>query len=171
MPEWRHWPILDQLHATVTLSPIGQPTEAEFGTPAEPARDRGKADFECTTWPRLRADMIDQYDLAARPYDTREFVESGFGLRHRRDDELCHDHIKRPVWQRHALGIHHSQRLDIGQFVFDHALVRFAQHGFGQIDTNQAVSAGIFRKRNAGADTDFEDAAAGRSTGLIGRFN
>ena len=72
MPEWRHGPVLDQSHATVTLGPIGQPSEAEFGPPAESARYRRKADFECTTRPRLRADMIDQYNLTAWPYDTRE---------------------------------------------------------------------------------------------------
>ena len=171
MPEWWHGPVLDQSHATVTLGPIGQPSEAEFGPPAESARYWRKADFECTTRPRLCADMIDQYDLTAWPYDTREFVERGFGLRHRRDDELCHDDIKGPIRQCHPLGIHHRQRFDIGQFVFRYAFVRFTQHGFGQINANQPVFASIFRKRNTGAHTDFEDAPAGRPTGLLSRFD
>ena len=171
MSERWHWPVLNQPHATVALSPIRQPTETKFGPPAEPARDRRKADFKSTTRPRLSADVIDQHDLPTRPNDARELVERCFGLRHCRDDELCHDDVEGPIRQRHALGIHYCQRLDIGQSLLGYAFVRSAQHRFRQIDTNEPVSARVFRKRNAGAHTDLEDAPAGRPAGLLGGFD
>src|SRR5262245_16882236 len=113
MAKWRHWPVFDEPYAAVTHGPGGKPAEAKFGPPAESSRDWGEAKLKHATRTVLGANMIDEHDLAAGPGHTNEFVERGLRLRHRRDNELGYHHIEGPIRQRHALGIHHCQCLDI----------------------------------------------------------
>ena len=61
------------------------------------------------------------------------------------------------------LRVHHGERLDIGEPVLAHALLRLAQHRLGIVDADDAVGARIVGQRDAGADADFEDAPADRA--------
>ena len=156
-------------HTAVALGPVAQAAEAEFRPPAEPARNRRKADLERAARALLCADVIDQDDFAARADHARKFVERRFRIGHRGYDELRHHHIEGLVGQRHAFGIHHRQCFDICEVLLGNALMRLAQHRLRQIDAYQPVLARIIGQRNPGADADFEDAAAGRAAGLLGR--
>ena len=131
MAKRRHRPVLDKSYGTMARSPIGKPAEAEFGPPAELARNRSKAKLKYATRARLRAYVVDEHDLAARADHSCKFIEGGFGFRHRGNHELSHDDIEGAIRQRHPRGIHHRQRLDIAEPVFGDTLVRFAQHRFG----------------------------------------
>ena len=117
----------------------------------------------------FRADMIDQHDLAARLEHARKLVERRFRVGHRGDDILRHHDVEGVVGQRHAGGVHHRDRFDVGQFLFDHALMRLAQHGLGDIDADDAIDARVAGQRNAGADADFQNAPAGGAAELLRR--
>ena len=58
------------------------------------------------------------------------------------------------------LRVHDGEPVDIGEPVLGHALLGLAQHRRREIDADEPVAPGIFGQRQAGADTDFEDAAA-----------
>src|SRR5262249_30261840 len=58
------------------------------------------------------------------------------------------------------LGVHDPKSLDVGEAELDDALLRFAQHGLGDVAAEEAVGARMVRERYAGADPHLEDAAA-----------
>ena len=62
------------------------------------------------------------------------------------------------------LGVHHRQRLDVGQAVLDDAVLRAAQHRRRDVDADQAVFPPVAQQRNAGADADLENAPASGPT-------
>src|SRR5262245_13590203 len=171
MAEWLHRPVLDQPYSAMTSSPLGQPAKTEFRTPAEFSGYRRETDFECATRSALRADVIDEHDLAAGPDHAHEFIERGFGLWHGGNDKLCHHDVERAIGQSHPLGIHHRQRFDMTKSVLDDTLKRLAQHRFGQIDSDQPVVPRVVRERNAGADAHFEYASAARPACVLGRHD
>src|SRR5262249_9543038 len=124
MPQWRHWPVLDQPHSAMTLSPVGQPPKPEFRTPAEFPGYRRETNFKRSPRLALRADMIEENDLAAGPDHAHEFIERGFGFWYGGDDKLRHHNVKRAIGQSHPLGIHPCQCFDIAESVIDDALMR-----------------------------------------------
>src|SRR5215468_7266059 len=65
MSERWHRPPLDQRNTGRALGPLGEPPPRKFRTPAEPPRDRREPLLERAAQSLLRADMIDQDDLAA----------------------------------------------------------------------------------------------------------
>ncbi len=168
MPERLHRAALDHAHAAVALRPVGQALHRKLRPPAELARDRREAELEQPARAAFGAEVVDQDDLAAGPGDAHELVERRFRVRHRGDDELRHHDVERAVRQREMLGVHHRQDIDMGELVFGDALDRLAQHRLAQVDADDAVVARVVGQRDAGADADFEDAAAGRAAGLFG---
>src|SRR3954464_1877752 len=94
MPERGHRAALDQPHATVLRAPLLEPLPGELRPPAKPPRDRREAALEQPAKAGLRAQVIDQDDLAARPHHARELVERPLRIRHRRDDVLRYDHVE-----------------------------------------------------------------------------
>src|SRR5512137_902634 len=110
----------------MACSPVSEPAEAEFGPPAKPPSDRSEAKLKHATWACLRADMIDEHDLAAGPDYPCEFVKGGFRFGHRSNDELSDDDVEGPIRQRHPFGIHNRQCLDVAEPALSDALVRLA---------------------------------------------
>src|SRR5262249_28477427 len=80
MAERRHRPMLDEPHAAVARGPLSKPAEAKFGPPTESSRDRSEAQLKYATRAVLRADMVDEHDLATRPGDANEFAQRGLGF-------------------------------------------------------------------------------------------
>ena len=66
----------------------------------------------------------------------------------------------RPDLHGEMLGVHHRQRLDVGQPMLDDAVLRAAQHRRRDVDADQAIFPVVALQRDAGADADFEDAPA-----------
>jgi len=58
------------------------------------------------------------------------------------------------------LRVHHRQRLDMGEPMHEHPLVRLAQHRLAVVDTHDPLRGRIIGQRNTGADADVEDAPA-----------
>src|SRR5262249_22861728 len=123
MAERRHRPMLDQPPPAMTPSPLGKAAKTKFRPPAESSRDRRKTDLEDPTRARLRADVVDEHNLAARPGHAREFIERGFRFWHGSDDKLRDHNVKGAIGQSHPLGIHDRQRLDVTEPVFGDALM------------------------------------------------
>jgi len=151
-----HRPALDEVNARCAVVPGGEPAPRELRTPAEPARQRRKRQFEHFAWPALRADVIDQDDLATWLHDARELVERRLRVRHRRDDELRHDDVEEIIRKCQMLGIHHGQCLDIGQAVLGHTFLRLAQHWRRDIDPDQAVGPRVVGECDTGSDADLQ---------------
>ena len=140
MAKRRHRPVLQESRAAVTSGPIGQPAETEFGPPTKSPCDRSEAKFKHAARAVLGADMVDEHNLTTRPDHANEFVECGFGLWHRCNDKLGHHDIEGSVWQRHPLGVHHGQSLDVAEPKLDDALMRPAHErvvelGLGNVET------------------------------------
>ncbi len=57
-------------------------------------------------------------------------------------------------------GVHDRERLDIVEAKLGHALLRLAQHRFGNIDAVKPARRGIVRQRNAGSDAHFKNPPA-----------
>src|ERR1019366_3653143 len=130
-----------------------------------PARQRREPMLEIALQARLGAQVIDQDDLAAGLGDTNEFIERRLGIRHRRDDELRHHHVEETIRETEALRIHYGERIDVGELVPSHALLRLAQHGLAIVHADDAIARRIVGERDAGADPDIEDAPAGPLSG------
>ena len=90
--------------------------------------------------------MIDQNDLAAGTEHPRKFVERAFRIGNGGNHILRDHHIEHSIGQRQMRGIHHRQRIDIGEVLLAHPLLRLAQHRRGDVDPNQPVAAGIVRQ-------------------------
>ncbi len=89
---------------------------------------------------------------------------SGFGTA--RQHVLRHHHVERIVGEFELLGIHHREALDILQAVLGDALLGLLQHRFRNVGAEDADVLAIERQRDAGADADFEHAAADLVGGL-----
>ena len=94
MAKRRHRSVFDNPHTPMAACPAGEARKAEFRPPAELARKRGKANLEHATRAGLRPDVIDEHDLAARPYYARELIERSLGIGHCRNDKLRHHHVE-----------------------------------------------------------------------------
>src|SRR5262245_28741575 len=160
MAERRHGAAFDQLDGADLIGPLPVALPGEFGPPAELARRRCDAMFDGPPQSRLRADAAEDDDLTARFEDPGEFIKRSFGVRHRRHDILRYDDVKRIIGKFETLGVHDFEAFDMTEPQHAYAFTRLVEHGFGNIDTDDAVGARIVRQGDAGADADFENAAA-----------
>ena len=102
---------------------------------------------------------LEQDDLAARLEDARELVERGFRIGHGGDDILRDHHVEGIVREIQPLGVHHLERLDMvhaGSVTRSRAFSSIAP----EMSTPTIRLPCVVRQRDAGADADFEDAAA-----------
>ena len=106
MSEGRHGAPLDQLHPIRLSRPLGVAFEGKLRAPAQFARCRRKPPLQRTPQPRFGPDAADQDDLSARLQDAGEFVERGFGVRHRGDDVLRNDDVERRIGKIEVLRVH-----------------------------------------------------------------
>src|SRR6202048_4385941 len=137
-----------------------EPLPAEFRAPAEPAGDRCKPLLEGAPQALLRAEVVDQDDLAPRPGHARNLVERALGVGHRGDDVLRDDDVEESIGKRQLLRVHDGERLDMRQPVRGNARMRLAQHWLAIIDPDQPVCSRVIGQRNPGADPDFKNASA-----------
>src|SRR5262249_53569698 len=113
-----------------------------------------------TPEPRLRSDMIDQYDFSARPEHARELVERRLRIGDRRNHILRHHHIKRLVRKTETRGVHYGKAFDIDEPMLDDAFLRPPQHRLGDVDADKTIVPRITRQRAPGPNADSEDAPA-----------
>src|SRR3954451_155554 len=160
MPERRHGAALDKADSGRARLPGRQPLPWKLRPPAEPPRERCEGLLAELAQAAFGADVVHQNDLTAGFQHPRELIECRLRVRHRGDDVLGYDHVERVVRKRKVLRVHDGQRLDIGKSVLGDALGRLAQHRRRDVDADDTVGARIVGQRNAGADTDFENASA-----------
>src|SRR5579864_1073597 len=106
MSERGHGQPLDQVYVASLLEPKSESTPRKLSPPPELADDGLQHFLGCPTQTGLCPDTIGENDLAARPNDTGELVERGFGVRNRGDDVEGDDDIERIVGKRQMLRIH-----------------------------------------------------------------
>ncbi len=90
-------------------------------------------------------------------------------MRHHRGHEHRHRDVERGIREIGRLGVHLAQRLDVGDAEFGDPLFRLGQHFGGQVDAGDPLDRQVMRQREAGADADFQDAAAGHAIGQAPR--
>ena len=155
-----HRPPLDQLNPAVARSPVDEPGPRKLGPPAETPRDGRERQLENFTRAAFRADMVHQNQFAAGLQHAHEIVEGGFRLGHGGDDVLRDHGVEGAVGERQMLGVHHRQRLHIGEVERARAFAGLAQHRLRNIDAADFRGARIIGQRQAGADADIENAPA-----------
>src|SRR2546423_547644 len=118
MPERRNGAAFDEPHATVIGGPPRQPLPAEFGTPTEPACERGAPLVDGPAQAPVGAEMIDQDDPPAGFGHTRKFVERPLRMGDRGENEWGHPRVEEGIAKTETLRIHDRQYLDIGNSLF-----------------------------------------------------
>ena len=58
------------------------------------------------------------------------------------------------------LGIHYLQSDHVAERELRHPLLRLAQHGLREIDSDDAIFGGVVGKRDSGSNADFENPSA-----------
>src|SRR5438034_2777663 len=157
----QHFPQeVDARHFRHLLRAIHQVAQREVGTEPELVREPRQALFHGAEKRVVGTQVIDDEDLALRPADAVQLLEQARRALHDRDHVHRHHLVEARVGERHLLGVHLEQRLDVRQLAVFHPGARLVEHLCRHVDAGDARMRRIKRQRQPGAHADLEHALA-----------
>ncbi len=160
MTKWRHWPTFDQLHIGSPFGPANKSVPTKLSPPSEPTHDRLQQLFDQMPQAPIGTDAAEKNHLTAGPEHSGTLVERRLWIWHGRNHVIGHDDVERSIGEGQMLCIHYLQLLDVSEGQVGHPPLRFAEHLLRKVDPNYAILWRIAGKRDAGTDTNLENAAS-----------
>lgn len=164
-PQGRQYPAFDQGNARIGREPIAKDCPREFRPPAKLGAAPLEKGLNPSGQPITGAEVIDEYDLAARFYDPRHFIETGMRFRDN-GQNIGRDYgIKMRVRESEPQCVHNYKAANVAQAVGAHPLFCTPQHWFRKVDARYLGPRPEHGQFEPGSDADVEHFPADAANG------